>query len=149
MPKKPAKKAAPKKTAAKKPSGPRRAAPKKKAAPTPKKAAKPVRRAVRAPQRHVLGQGSVSLNGPGRIRWECVKLNGGIGLSFVPSGVRVDQRRVSLSLVFRHPPTGATSNDYQPKVEDRVVLLQFQTFPGWERGFKVEVQGVDEAPVIS
>ena len=156
--KKPAKKAAAARKPAKKRSAPRRAPAKKKATRTPRKAPKAVREpvvAVEAPPEPPpkpegwMGEGSVSMPGPGRIRWECKKLKGGIGIRLQPAGVRVDTRRVSLTFEFDHPPTGATSDSFQPKIEDRLVQLQFLTFPGWETGFSVEFQGVDEVPRIS
>lgn len=152
----PAKKVA--KKAAQKPVKPRSP---KKAAPAPRKPRKAAREPVSAVEATPellppppkpegwMGEGSISLVGPGRIRWECRRLDGGIGIRFRPAGVRVDTRRISLTMAFKTPPTGATSDSFQPKVEDRLVQLQFQTFPGWEDGWSVEFQGVDEVPEIS
>ena len=152
--KKPAKKAA-KKVAKKRAQKPSKARTAKKGTRTPKKPRKSPQRVVRpaeaipAPDPDLLAEGSVSLVGPGRIRWSCRKIENGVGLVFQPAGVRLDTRRISLTLAFKHPPTGATSDSYQPKVEDRLVNLQFQTFPGWEKGFSLEVHGVNEAPEVS
>jgi len=85
----------------------------------------------------------------GRIRWQCWPVKGGVDIRFEPSGVRSDIRRVSLEMAFKTSPSGAASGDFMPTVDDRLVSLQFQTYPGWNKGFSIQVQGVDHAPIIS
>ena len=148
MPKKPAKKTPAK--ASKVTPKPRKAPAKGKGTPKASKPApaarKPRKRTVKAPPApKVLARGSVSLVGPGRIRWECQEAPDGVVVLFVPSGVSSPPRRVSLTLKFQGYPRATSAG----KLLGNQIVYQVQVWEGWEKGFRIDVEGVDHAPTIS